>query len=126
MAIKRYITKKQYAGKFYTAYEPEFSKKDPRKRAFSRANSGLVFQAAQLIAKDSCPVLALFYADASFACQNMTHHPIYSKSQFPIIHIIRIILIILLILLCSVSSQFARRRALETWGLDPCWMDSDI
>ena len=60
MAIKRYITKKQYAGKFYTAYEPEFSKKDPRKRAFSRANSGLVFQAAQLIATDSCPVLACF------------------------------------------------------------------
>ena len=126
LAIKRYITKKQYAGKFYTAYETEFSKGGPRKRVFLSANSGLVVQAAQLIAKDSFPVLALFYADASFALQNMTHHPMYSKSWFPIIHIIRIILIILLMFLCSMSSQFARRRALESWSLDPCWMDSDI
>ena len=70
--------KKQYAGKFFTAFEQEFTELDPGKRAVSRANSGLIFQAAQLISKNSCPLLALFYADASFAGQNMTHHPIYS------------------------------------------------
>jgi hypothetical protein len=37
-----------------------------------------VFEAAQLIDTDSSPVLAVFFSDASFSGQHMTHHPIYS------------------------------------------------
>ena len=39
----------------------------------------MVFEAAQLMDINSSPVLALFYADASFSGQHMTHHPINSK-----------------------------------------------
>jgi len=67
--------KKQYAGKFYTAFEPEFSEQDPSKRAFSRANSGLIFQAAQLISKNPCPLPALFYAD--HRSRRVVHCPKY-------------------------------------------------
>ena len=78
-AIKRYITKKRYAKTFYTRYEPQFFGKDHSQRAFSRSNSGTIFQAFQLLNPKCSPVLALFYADASFSGQHMTHHPIYSK-----------------------------------------------
>jgi len=49
----------------------------------------MVFQAAQLIDLKSSPILALFYSDASFAGQHMSHHPIYSKQ--PVLRIIFII-----------------------------------
>ena len=75
-AMKRYIAKKKYKNKFYTHFKPQFF---GTQRAFSKANSGMVFEAAQFININSSPVLALFYADASFAGQHMTHHPIYSK-----------------------------------------------
>jgi hypothetical protein len=45
-------------------------------------NSGIVFQAAWLVDRGSSPLLALFYADASFSGQSMTHHPIYSTYFF--------------------------------------------
>ena len=78
-AIKRYIAKKKkHANKFYTRYEPQFSGQDNSQRAFSRANSGTIFQAFQLLNPKCSPVLALFYADASFTGQHMTHHPTYS------------------------------------------------
>jgi len=41
----------------------------------------MVFEAAQLIDINSIPVLALFYANASFSGQHMTHHLIYSKQS---------------------------------------------
>jgi len=78
--MKRYIAKKQYARKLYSRYEAQWSEMDRSKRAFSRSNSGAVFQAAQLMFPEGSPVLALFYADASYAKQTMSHHPIYSKS----------------------------------------------
>lgn len=41
----------------------------------------MIFEAAQLIDLGSSPVLALFFSDASFSGQHMTHHPIYCKSN---------------------------------------------
>ena len=78
-AIKRYIAKSQYSGKLYTKFEPGTPFFRDIERAFgSRVNSGMVFEAAQLIDTDSSPVLAVFFSDASFSGQHMTHHPIYS------------------------------------------------
>jgi hypothetical protein len=51
----------------------------PGKRAFGRANSGLVFQTAADFDRNSSPLLLLFYADKSFSGKHRTHHPIYSK-----------------------------------------------
>ena len=51
----------------------------PMVRAFDQANSGMVFQSEYLLDTGSSPLLALFYADASFSGQSMTHHPRYSK-----------------------------------------------
>jgi len=75
-AMKRYVAKRKYKNKLYTHFQAQFVGKQ---RAFSKSNSAMVFEAAQLIDINSSPVLALFYADASFAGQHMTHHPIYSK-----------------------------------------------
>jgi len=96
-AMKRYITKKKYAEKLYTRFQAEWSAMDRTKRAFSKSNSGAVFQAAQMLYPQGSPVLALFYADASYAKQTMTHHPIYSKLIISIIAIISIISIISII-----------------------------
>ena len=84
-AMKRYLARRKYKTKFYTHFKPQFVGKQ---RAFSKANSGMVFEAAQLIDINSSPVLALFYADASFAGQHMTHHPIYSKQYITAIILI--------------------------------------
>ena len=47
-AIKRYIAKSQHSWKLYTNFEPETSFFRDIERAFgSRANSGIVFEAAQ-------------------------------------------------------------------------------
>ena len=50
----------------------------PRKRAFGRANSALVFQEAQLMDMHSVPFLHLLYGDKSFSGAHWGHYPIYS------------------------------------------------
>jgi hypothetical protein len=81
-AAKRFISKPKFAGKLYTSYEQQDSVRRPGKRAFGRANSGLVFQSAQYIDMFSAPLLLLFYADKTFSGKHRTHHPIYSKFYF--------------------------------------------
>ena len=81
-AMTRSVAKLQYNGKLYTTFMPGTSIFHPGDRAFDLANSGMVFQAAYLVDTGSSPLLALFYADASFSGQSMTHHPIYSKYLF--------------------------------------------
>jgi len=81
-AIIRFIAKRQYSGKLYTQFAPGTSYIYQGQRAFdSCANSGMVFEAAQLIDLKSSPVLALFFSDASFSGQHLTHHPIYCKLE---------------------------------------------
>ena len=80
-AAKRFISKPKFAGKLYTKFERQDSVRRPGKRAFGRANSGLVFQSAQLIDPFSSPLLLLFYADKTFSGKHRSHHPIYSKFQ---------------------------------------------
>jgi hypothetical protein len=77
-AMKRYVAKSKYNGKLYTSFQPGKSFFHPDDRAFDLANSGVVFQTAWLVDRGSSPLLALFYADASFSGQSMSHHPIYS------------------------------------------------
>jgi len=80
----------------YTKFKPGTNRMHPEQRAFdSRANSGMTFEAAQLIDVNSTPVLALFFADASFT-GNMTHHPIYCE-YYSLFELFDIILIICLI-----------------------------
>jgi hypothetical protein len=81
--MKRLVAKMQYKGKLYTKFEPGESNLVPGDRAFYQANSGMVFQGSYLIDSGSSPLLALFYADASFSGQSMSHHPIYSKLLCP-------------------------------------------
>ena len=69
--MKRSVVKLKYDGKYINLSHPD-------DRAFDMANSGMVFQGACLVDSDSSPLLALFYADASFSRQSMSHHPIYS------------------------------------------------
>ncbi len=58
----------------------------------------MVFQGSYLVDSGSSPVLALFYADASFSGQSMSHHPIYSTFVlFVIISIMQIMIIVSLI-----------------------------
>ena len=77
-AIKRYVAKRQYKNKLYTTFLPGTSRFHPNDRAFDKANSEMVFQGSYLVDSGSSPLLALFYADASFSGQSMSHHPIYS------------------------------------------------
>ena len=77
-AMIRSVSKLQYKNKLYTMFKPGMSITHPMVRAFDEANSGMVFQSAYLVDPGSSPLLALFYADASFSGQSMTHHPIYS------------------------------------------------
>ena len=80
-AIIRFVAKQEYSGKLYTQFVPGTSYLNPGQRAFGAcANSGMVFEAAQLIDVNSSPVLALFFSDASFAGQHMSHHPVYCTS----------------------------------------------
>lgn len=80
-AIIRFVAKKEFCGKLYTQFVPGTSYHSPGQRAFDGcANCGMVFEAAQLIDLNSSPVLALFFSDAAFAGQHMTHHPIYRMS----------------------------------------------
>ena len=82
---KRFISKPKFSGKLYTQYRRQNSTQRPGKRAFGRANSGLVFQACQAVDMFSSPLLLLFYADKSFSGKHRTHHPIYSKCSKPFI-----------------------------------------
>ena len=87
-AIIRVVAKQEYSGKLYTQFVPGTSYLSPGQRAFdASANSGMVFEAAQLIDLNSSPVLLIdlnsspvFFSDASFAGQHMTHPPIYRMS----------------------------------------------
>jgi len=78
-AAKRFISRPKFKGKLYTQYERQNSTQRPGKRAFGRANAGLVFQTCQAVDKYSSPLLLLFYADKSFSGKHRTHHPIYSE-----------------------------------------------
>ena len=80
-AAKRFISKPKFSGKLYTQYKRQDSTQRPGKRAFGRANSGIVFQSCQAVDRYSSPLLLLFYADKSFSGKHRTHHPIYSKSK---------------------------------------------
>ena len=77
-AMKRSVAKLQYKDKLYTTYRPGTSILQPHDRVFDKANSGMIFQGSYLVDTGSSPLIALFYADASFSGQSMTHHPIYS------------------------------------------------
>ena len=77
-AMKRSVAKLKYNGKLYTTFKPGTSIFHPDERAFDLADSGMVFQGTCLVDTGSSPLLALFYADASFSGQSMSHHPIYS------------------------------------------------
>ena len=81
-AAKRFISRPKFKGKLYTQYERQNSTQRPGKRAFGRANAGLVFQTCQAVDKYSSPLLLLFYADKSFSGKHRTHHPIYSECLF--------------------------------------------
>ena len=87
--MKRYIAKRKYKNKFLTHFQPQYV---GTQRAFSKSNSGMVFEAAQLMDINSSPVLALFYADASFSGQHMTHHPIYSKQCIMLLFWLKLII----------------------------------
>jgi hypothetical protein len=76
-AADRLAAKPELAGKFYFHFERQESEQRPRKRAFGRANSALVFQAAQLVDMHSVPLLHLLYGDKSFSGANRGHYPIY-------------------------------------------------
>ena len=97
-AIKRFVAKRQYKDKLYTTFQPGTTIFHPNDRDFAKANSGMVFQGSYLVDSGSSPLLALFYADASFSGQSMSHHPIYSTFiLFVFISIIQIIISIPLI-----------------------------
>jgi hypothetical protein len=105
-AMKRSVAKLQYKGKLYTTFKPGESILLPNVRIIDKANSGMVFQGSYLVDTGSSPLLALFYADASFSGQSMSHHPIYSKLLFSLL--ILSSLSYLCLLFFSVFTQFAR------------------
>ena len=78
-AMKRSVAKLQYKDKLYTNFKAGKSILLPDVRTFDEANTGMVFQGSYLVDTDSSPLLALFYADASFSGQGMSHHPIYCE-----------------------------------------------
>ena len=63
----------------------------------------------QLLNLKVSPILALFYADASFSGQHMTHHPIYSK--FKLFYLLQLLLLLPLLHLlyffleCSICTK---------------------
>jgi hypothetical protein len=86
----------------------------------SCANSGMVFEAAQLIDLKSSPVLALFFSDVSFSGQHMTHHPTYCKLK------LFVLLSLLWLFVLSKSSQFTWGRAEQASSLDSCRLDPQL
>jgi hypothetical protein len=99
-AIKRFVAKRQYKDKLYTTFQPGTTLFHPNDRAFDKANSGMVFQASYLVDSGSSPLLALFYADASFSGQSMSHHPIYSMFASLVIIMVIISLIHIIFMQC--------------------------
>ena len=98
-AMKCSVSKLQYKDKLYTTFKPGMSITEPMVRAFDEANSGMVFQSAYLVDTSSSPLLALFYADASFF---WTKHDPSPHLQYVIIDIKSIIVIISLIAVLTV------------------------
>ncbi len=78
----RSVAKLQYQDKLYTTFKPGMAIAHPVVRAFDNDNSGMVFQSGYLVDSKSSQLLAVFYADASFSGQRMSHHPIYSTLFF--------------------------------------------
>jgi hypothetical protein len=99
-AIKRFVAKRQYKDKLYTTFQPGTTIFHPNDRAFAKANSGMVFQGSYLVDSGSSPLLALFYADASFSGQSMSHHPIYSMFVLIVIIMVIISLIHIIVIQC--------------------------
>ena len=110
-AIKRFVAKRQYKDKLYTTFQPGTAIFHPNDRAFDKANSGMVFQGSYLVDSGSSPLLAVFYADASFSGQSMSHHPIYS--MFVLIVIIMVIISLIHIILQCVCSICMRMSAIN-------------
>ena len=107
-AMKRSVAKLQYRDKLYTAFKAGKSILVPNVRAFDEANTGMIFQGSYLLDTGSAPLLALFYADASFSGASMSHHPIFSKSLFWLyVLYILIDLYKLYSLFCSVFAKLA-------------------
>ena len=77
--MDRFIGQPKFAGKTYMQYERQESEERPAKRAFGRANGGLIFQEAQLVDLHSVPMLHLFYADKSFSGGHRSTYPCYRK-----------------------------------------------
>ena len=73
------VARPEFADHLYFHYERQDSEQRPTKRAFGRANSGLVFQEAQLLDPFSVPMLHLFYGDKSFSGAHRGHYPIYGE-----------------------------------------------
>jgi hypothetical protein len=97
-AIKRFVAKRQNKNKLYTTFQPGTVLFHPNDRAFDKVNSGMVFQGSYLVDSGSSPLLALFYADASFSGQSMSHHLIYSTFVlFVIKSIMQVMIIVSLI-----------------------------
>jgi len=78
-AMDRFVGRPQFKDKIYYQYERQESVQRPSKRAFSRANSGLVFQEAQALDMFSVPMLHLFYSDKSFSGQHGGQYPAYRE-----------------------------------------------
>jgi hypothetical protein len=104
-AMKRSVAKLQYRDKLYTSFNAGKSILVPNVRAFDEANTGMIFQGSFLLDTGSAPLLALFYADASFSGASVSHHPIYNKSLFWLY--VLYILFKLYSLFCSVFAQLA-------------------
>ncbi len=80
-AADRMVARPEFTDKFYFHFERQESEQRPTKRAFGRANSGMVFQEAQLLDPFSVPMLHLFYGDKSFSGAHRGHYPIYGEDD---------------------------------------------
>ena len=78
-SMDRLLGRPQFHDKIYYQYERQDSEQRPTKRAFSRANSGMVFQEAQALDMNSVPILHLFYSDKSFSGQHGGRYPVYRE-----------------------------------------------
>lgn len=75
-AICRSIQDPKYEDKLYHAFEMQMD--DEGNRMFQKANSGLVFEAFQLLHPTSAPVLAIVASGSSHK-GNVTRHPMYCE-----------------------------------------------
>ena len=78
-SMLRQLADPSFAGKQYTRFKAQYSSEHPGMRAFDRANSGLIFQAFQMMDPSSSPVVGVYFSDAAFSGKHMSHHPIYRK-----------------------------------------------